>query len=55
MELGIARCVMFIMKGVKKETTERIEQSSSENIKTFGEKDNNQYQGIFEGNAIKQK
>ena len=58
MEFGKEKCVMLITKKRKRrkrKSSEGIELSNQENIRTLEEKENNKYLGILEVDTIKYK
>ena len=52
MKYGIEKCTMLIMKSGKRETTEGIQLSNQESIRTLGEKENYKYLGMLEVDTI---
>ena len=52
-EFGIKKCAMLIIKGGRRETTERGKLSNQEGIRTLGEKENYKYLGILKADTIK--
>ena len=56
MEFEIKKCAFFfIMKSGKREITEGIKQPNQESTRTCEEKENSQYLGKLELDAIKQR
>ena len=54
MNFGIEKCAMLIMKSGKGELATRTELSNQEYIRTPGKKENYQYLGILQADAIRQ-